>query len=336
MSSKINFEKNTENMKLYPLKFNPVYSYRIWGGDKLKTVLNKNYQEDSIGESWEISDVRENETEVAEGTLKGQTLKQLIKTFKGDFVGNKVYDIFGSDFPLLIKFIDAKTPLSIQVHPSNEIAKERHNSFGKNEMWYVMQAEANAELIVGFNQKVEKESYVNHLNNGTLNEILNNEKVKKGDTYYIPTGRLHAIGAGVLLAEIQQTSNITYRIYDYDRVDAMTGEKRELHTDLALDAIDFNFYDNYKTTYNNKTNSSNELVHSPYFKTNVITIKGLLEKDYTNLDSFVIYMCVEGEAKIESGSKTYSLNTGETILIPASIRDLKIDAGFAVLLEVYL
>jgi len=323
-------------MELYPLKFNPVYSYRIWGGDKLKTVLNKKYDEDSIGESWEISDVAENETEVTEGSLKGKTLKQLIKRFKGEFVGENVYKNFGDDFPLLIKFIDAKTPLSIQVHPSNELAKERHNSFGKNEMWYVMQAEENAELIVGFNQKVEKESYVNHLNNATLNEILNNEKVKKGDTYYIPTGRVHAIGAGVLLAEIQQTSNITYRIYDYDRVDAITGEKRELHTDLAIDAIDFNFYDNYKTSYNNKINSFNRLVHSPYFKTNVLTIKGILEKNYANLDSFVIYMCVEGDANIGSNNKIYNLKMGETLLIPACVKHVKIEAARAVLLEVYL
>ena len=323
-------------MELYPLKFNPVYSYRIWGGDKLKTVLNKNYQEDSIGESWEISDVAENETEVAEGFLKGLTLKQLIKKYKGDFVGNKVYAIFGNDFPLLIKFIDAKTPLSIQVHPSNELAKERHNSFGKNEMWYVMQAEDNAELIVGFNQDVEKEAYVNHLNNTTLNDILNIEKVKKGDTFYIPTGRVHAIGAGVLLAEIQQTSNITYRIYDYDRVDAKTGEKRELHTDLAIDAIDFNFHDNYKTDYANKINSSSELVHSPYFKTNIITVKGVLEKDYAALDSFVIYMCVEGAARIESNNITYNLKTGETIVLPACINQVRIEADSVVLLEVYV
>lgn len=229
-------------MKLYPLRFNPVYSYRIWGGDKLKTVLNKNYQEESIGESWEVSDIKDNETKVAEGSLEGQTLKQLIKKFKGDFVGNSVYKSFGNNFPLLIKFIDAKTPLSIQVHPSNKLAKQRHNSFGKNEMWYVLQAQENAELIVGFSKKIEKESYQAHLKDSTLTEILNIEKVDKGDTFYIPTGRVHAIGAGVLLAEIQQTSNITYRIYDYDRVDAKTGEKRELHTELAMDAIDYNAY----------------------------------------------------------------------------------------------
>jgi len=323
-------------MELYPLKFQPVYSYRIWGGDKLKTVLNKNYEEKSIGESWEISDVKDNETIVAEGELIGQTLKQLIKEFKGDFVGNRVYNIFGNDFPLLIKFIDAETPLSIQVHPSDDLAKERHNSFGKNEMWYVMQAEKDAELIVGFNQKVTKEIYLEHLNDATLSEILNIEKVKSGDTFYIPTGRVHAIGAGVLLAEIQQTSNITYRIYDYDRVDDKTGEKRELHTDLALEAIDFEFYDNYKTTYQNIANISNELVHSAYFKTNIISVSGELDKDYSNLDSFIIYMCVKGTFDIVCNTKHYSLNIGETILIPATIKSVKIEAESAILLEIYM
>lgn len=323
-------------MELYPLKFQPVYSYRIWGGEKLKTVLNKNYEEKSIGESWEISDVKDNETGVAEGDLKGQTLKQLIKAFKGDFVGNRVYALFREDFPLLIKFIDAKTPLSIQVHPGNELAKKRHNSFGKNEMWYVMQAEKDAELIVGFNRKVTKEIYSEYLNNATLNEILNIEKVKKGDTFYIPTGRVHAIGAGVLLAEIQQTSNITYRIYDYDRVDAKTGEQRELHTDLALDAIDFEFYDDYKTVYDKKVNTSNELVHSPYFKTNIIEVSGELEKNYTNLDSFVIYMGVSGSAEVTVDNKVYSLKTGETLLFPAKINQVKVNAASAVILEIYL
>lgn len=323
-------------MELYPLKFQPVYSYRIWGGDKLKTVLNKNYEEKNIGESWEISDVKDYETGVSKGDLKGLTLKQLIKKYKGDFVGNRVYDIFGDSFPLLIKFIDAKTPLSIQVHPGNDLAKERHNSFGKNEMWYVMEAEKGAKLIVGFNQKASKEIYSEHLNNSTLSEILSIETVKKGDTFYIPTGRVHAIGAGVLLAEIQQTSNITYRIYDYDRVDAKTGEKRELHTDLALDAIDFEFYGDYKTTYENEVNVSNKLVHSPYFKTNFLKVSGEIKKDYTNLDSFVIYMCVEGSVNVAYNNQDYNLKTGETILIPACINHIKINGEQAVLLEVYL
>ena len=322
-------------MKLYPLKFNPVYSYRIWGGEKLKTVLNKDYKQESIGESWEISDVDENETQVSEGLLKGYTLKELIQEFKGDFVGNNVYEKFGNDFPLLIKFIDAKTPLSIQVHPSNSLAKERHNSFGKNEMWYVMEAEENAELIVGFNKTVSKKTYVNHLEKARLNELLNIEKVQKGDTFYIPTGRVHAIGAGVLLAEIQQTSNITYRIYDYDRVDSKTGEKRELHTEMALDAIDFEFHNNYKTNYETQINNSNKLVHSPYFKTNIINVSGTIEKDYSELDSFVIYMCVEGRLEIEFNIISYNLKKGETILFPAVVDTLQIKSSDAKLLEIF-
>mgnify|MGYP000200035688 CR=1 FL=1 len=323
-------------MDLYPLKFNPVFCYRIWAGEKLKTELNKNYSEKNIGESWEISDVDDFKTEVSEGSLKGKNLKQLIETYTTDLLGEKVYEEFGNDFPLLIKFIDAKTPLSIQVHPSNELAKQRHNTFGKNEMWYTMQADDDSELIVGFNKKIKKTDYINHVNNGTVLEVLNNEKVEKGDTFYIPTGRVHAIGAGVLLAEIQQTSNITYRIYDYNRVDSKTSSKRELHTDLAVDAIDYNFSDNYKTNYSLKTNKSSKLVHSPYFKTNIIEIKGESNKDYKNLDSFVIYMCVEGNTIIEHDAKKYTLNLGESLLLPAIIKKVKIKADSAKLLEVYI
>jgi mannose-6-phosphate isomerase len=323
-------------MKLYPIKFTPLFYYRIWGGDKLKTILNKKYREDSIGESWEISDVDGYETRVANGDLKGYTLKELIKQFKGDFVGDQVYKRFKDNFPLLIKFIDAKTPLSIQVHPNNLLAMKRHNSFGKNEMWYIMDAEKEAELIVGFNKDVEKEKYIEHLNSSTLNEILNIEKIKKGDTFYIPTGRVHAIGAGVLLAEIQQTSDITYRIYDYDRIDIKTEQKRELHTDLALDAIDFKYYDNYKTKYENKENTSNKLVYSQYFRTNIINISSAIKKDYSNIDSFVIYMCVSGSLSIEHKSNIYNLKTGETVLLPAVIKQVKIKSKDAKVLEIVI
>lgn len=325
-------------MKLYPLTFNPVFSYRIWGGNKLKSVLNKSYSQDSIGESWEISDVEDNQTIVNNGNLKGNTLKDLIKKFKGDFLGHKVYQTFGNNFPLLIKFIDAKTPLSIQVHPSNQLAKKRHNSFGKNEMWYVMQAENEAELIVGFNQKISKEDYVNHLKNNTLKDILNIETVTSGDTFYIPTGRVHAIGAGVLLAEIQQTSNITYRIYDYDRVDKKTGQKRELHTNLALDAIDYNFYKKYKTDYNQVLNTPSQLVNSEYFKTNIIELNTKLTRDVTAIDSFIIYICVLGEVIINTpdDATNYSLKMGQTIIIPACINLITIHANYAKLIEVYL
>ncbi|PKG51096.1 MULTISPECIES: type I phosphomannose isomerase catalytic subunit [Olleya] len=325
-------------MKLYPLTFTPVFSYRIWGGDKLKTVLNKSYSQESIGESWEISDIKDSETVVNNGYLKGQKLKEIINTFKGDFVGQKVYDAFGNDFPLLIKFIDAKTPLSIQVHPNNQLAKQRHNAFGKNEMWYVMQAEKNAELILGFNKKINKEEYLNTLENNKLKDILNVEKVTSGDTFYIPTGRVHAIGAGVLLAEIQQTSNITYRIYDYDRVDKKTGQKRELHTNLALDAIDYNCYDKYKTDYKQVRNTPCKLVNSEYFKTNIIELDTELTRDLTTKDSFTIYMCVDGEVTITipKDAVEYTLKMGQTIIIPACISTVVLQANYTKLIEVYL
>ena len=322
-------------MKLHPLKFTPLYKYRIWGGEKLKTKLNKTYTEENIGESWDISDVSGDETVVAEGPLKGKTLRNLIRDFKGDFVGNTVYEKFGEEFPLLIKFIDAKTPLSIQVHPSNEIAKERHNSFGKNEMWYVMQADRGAELIVGFDEEINTDDYKTHIENNTILNVMHHENVQKGDTFYIPTGRVHAIGAGVLLAEIQQTSDVTYRIYDYDRVDSKTGAKRELHNYLAINVIDYEVHDNYKTNYSLEKNISNKLVHSPYFRTNILDINTTVIKEYSNIDSFVIYMCVEGSVDIISEGTTYTVNNGETLLVPAALNTIALKAGNAKVLEVY-
>jgi len=324
---------NYHTVELYPLKFQPVFKQKIWGGNKLRTELNKDFTEDNVGESWEISDVEDGQTVVVEGELKGKNLRALISEFKGDFLGRKVLEKFGNEFPLLIKFIDAKTPLSIQVHPSDEVARTRHNSFGKNEMWYIMQADKDAELIVGFYKAVNKDEYKQHLEKSTILDILNTEKVAAGDAFYIPTGRVHAIGAGVLLAEIQQTSDITYRIFDYDRVDSKTGEKRELHNDLALDVIDFQLQENYKTTYNLVENTSAKLVRSPYFKTNIIALNGELNKDYSSLDSFVIYMCVEGDAELIYSRKHYSLKKGETILLPASIDEISLK-GSARLLEV--
>lgn len=324
------------HMKAYPIKFTPILKERIWGGQKLASTFKKASNSSNIGESWEISDVKGDVSIVANGSLKGTSLKALIKEYKGAFVGNKVYEKFKDDFPILIKFIDAKTPLSIQVHPSNELAKQRHDSFGKNEMWYIMDAEEDAELIVGFNKEITKNEYITSLDNGHILEVLNSEKIKTGDTFYIPTGRVHAIGAGTVLAEIQQTSDITYRIYDYERVDKKTGLQRELHTDLAIDAIDYKKYNNYRTDYEIKTNSSTKLVHSPYFKTNIIELKEAILKDYTALDSFVIYMCVEGSFNIEYNDYTIPVNKGETILLPASINTCKLNAKTCRILEIYL
>ncbi|MGA1227040.1 MAG: type I phosphomannose isomerase catalytic subunit [Tamlana sp.] len=323
-------------MKLYPLKFKPIPKYRIWGGDKLNSELNKGFNAENIGESWEISDVEGDETQVADGFLIGKTLRDLIGYYKADFVGNTVYKKFGNEFPLLIKFIDAKTPLSIQVHPSDAVAKQRHNSFGKNEMWYVMQADENSELIVGFQNELNKATYQDYLNANKVLEVMHHEKVKKGDTFYIPTGRVHAIGAGVLLAEIQQTSDITYRIFDYDRIDKQTGKKRDLHNDLAIDVIDFKVLKNYKTNYLKNLNTSNKLVHSPYFISNYLKVNGTIHKDYTTIDSFVIYICVSGLIKIVENNSMYELKKGETLLIPASIENIELKSNETTeILEVY-
>ena len=317
----------------YPITFFPILKERIWGGDKLITIFNKESDKSNIGESWELSDVDGDVSVVASGPLQGKSLKELINEYKGALIGEKVYKAFGNNFPILIKYIDAKTPLSIQVHPSNELARTRHNSFGKNEMWYIMQA---AELIIGFNQNIDKATYLSKLEEGKVLEILNSEKIVQGDTFYIPTGRVHAIGAGVMLAEIQQTSDITYRIYDYNRVDITTGKERELHTELAVDAIDYKRYDSYKTSYKLKKNESSELVYSPYFKTNIIQLEGQITKNYSDLDSFVIYMCVEGHVDVICNKKPFPLKAGQTMLLPASINQIELKSENAKILEVFL
>ena len=321
-------------MELYPLKFTPILKDKIWGGSKLSTVLKKESNSQQLGESWEISDVEGDTSIISNGIYKGKSLKWLLEQSAYDVLGEKNTEVFGAKFPLLIKFIDAKEDLSIQLHPNDELASERHNSFGKTEMWYVMQADKDANLIVGFNRDMNAKTYLEHLENKTLPEILNFEPVKNGDTFFIEVGRVHAIGAGVLLAEIQQTSDITYRVYDWDRVDDQ-GQSRELHNDLAIDAIDFNMPDNFKVDYSKTKNQSNKMVSCPYFTTSFIDLQGDLNKENRN-DSFVIYICVEGEANIIYKDVYYSLKAGETILLPASLKTYQLSAKQAKLLEVYV
>jgi mannose-6-phosphate isomerase len=318
----------------YPLKFEPILKDKIWGGQKLETLLNKTSNLPNIGESWEISDVEEDVSIVTNGSLKNKSLKELLETYKADLIGEKNYDIFGNKFPLLIKFIDAKEDLSIQLHPNDELAAKRHNSFGKTEMWYVMQADDDANLIVGFNEKMTPEKYLEHLDNKSLTDILNFDKVKTGDTYFIEVGRIHAIGAGVMLAEIQQTSDITYRVYDWDRVDD-EGNERDLHNDLAIDAFDFDMPENFRVQYQKEKNRSNTMVSCPYFTTNFLHVTEPILKLNTK-DSFFIYMCVEGEALIETETISEFIKQGETILIPAAVETYKITSTNAKLLEVYV
>lgn len=323
-------------MKFYPLKFKPVFHYRIWGGDKLKTVFHKNYTEDSIGESWEISAVPGSETIVEDGVYKGKTINELIGAFKGEFLGEEVYEKYGDEFPLLIKFIDAQQPLSIQVHPNNKLARQRHDCLGKNEMWYIMPSDKEAKITVGFNKQLTPDSYQEHLKNNTLTDVLNEFPVKAGDAFYIPTGRVHAIGAGVVLAEIQQSSDVTYRIYDYDRNDIKTGVKRQLHTDLALDAIDFELHDTYQTKYTRKKNYPNKLINSPYFKTNFLKVKGSQKRNLSKINSFVIYMCVKGSASFIHKDESYSIKQGECLLLPAGIDQFDIEAMSCQLIEIFV
>lgn len=322
------------NPKLYPLKFIPIYKERIWGGNKLGSILGKEIPKGSIGESWELSDVEGDTSIVGNGHLQGSSLKELQKELKHDLIGHKNHDLFGDKFPLLIKFIDAQDDLSIQLHPNDALAKERHNSFGKTEMWYVLQADEGSELIVDFNQEMNKELYLKHLKENSLPSIMNVEKVAQGDTYFIEVGRVHAIGAGVMVAEIQQTSDITYRLYDWDRVDN-EGNSRELHTELAIDAIDFKLPDDFKVTYNKQVNKSNEMVHCNYFTTNYLPVEGTILKENIH-DSFIIYVCVEGHGQIESNGTIEMIRKGETVLMPAALKNYSLTSENAIFLEVYV
>jgi len=321
-------------LDLYPLKFTPILKDKIWGGQKLISILKKKSDLPNIGESWEISDVEGDTSVVSNGSLKGHSLKDLLQIYKSELIGIQNYRIFENKFPLLIKFIDAKEDLSIQLHPNDELAAKRHNSFGKTEMWYVMQADEDSNLIVGFNQKITAKSYLKHLKNKTLPQILNFDNVQKGDTYFIEVGRVHAIGAGVMLAEIQQTSDITYRVYDWDRVDA-DGNFRELHNDLAIDAIDFDMEDNFRVNYAKTKNQPNEMVKCPYFTTNYLDVTRNLQKE-NHYDSFIIYICVEGQAELITELTSETIIKGETILIPTCIRAYQIKSENAKLLEVYV
>ena len=309
---------------LYPLKFNPIYKDKIWGGNKIRTILGKDYGDlPNCGETWEISGVEGNISIVAEGPLAGRSLVELIDSYKESLLGNKIYQRYGREFPLLIKFIDANDDLSIQVHPDDALARTRHNSFGKTEMWYVFQADEGASLISGFNQQTSKQSFLEKFEDGRLMDILNREQVKAGDVFFIPAGRVHTIGKGLLLAEIQQTSDVTYRIYDFDRVDT-AGQQRELHVSEALDAMDYGFYDNYKAPYNEEINKPVELVTCDYFTTNKLDLDQPIERRYSHLDSFIIYICFEGAFILDYLDGKISVKKGDAILLPANLKEVKL------------
>ena len=305
---------------LYPLKFEPILKEVIWGGDEICRFKNLHLQRTGIGESWELSHVKNNISIVANGELKGKSLEELIESYQEKLLGKKIIERFGTTFPLLIKFIDAHDALSVQVHPNDLLAKKRHNSFGKTEMWYVVNATPDAYLYSGFAQSITPEEYVRSLKDDTFINYLQRHEVKVGDVFFLPAGRVHAIGAGCFIAEIQQTSDITYRIYDYNRKDA-NGNPRELHTELAKDAIDYKVYPDYKLNYIPGQQPVQSLVSCPYFTTNLIEGKKGDTLQTSHPDSFSIYIALKGALQL-TDNKCYSLaiRQGETVLIPAENR----------------
>lgn len=327
---------NKRHIMLYPMKFKPLLKERIWGGRKLESVFGKKLPKDKlIGESWELSAVDGDVSVISNGRLSGNNLQEMVEVYMGDIVGDKVYAKYGEEFPLLIKLIDAADVLSIQVHPDDELAAIRHNAYGKTEMWYVVDCDDDAELYVGFNKNVSEEEYVNHLQKGTLADILNKVNVKPGDAFFIPAGAIHAIGRGILIAEIQQTSDITYRVFDWNRVDA-DGNARELHTELALDAIDFLSHPKYNVTVEAKVNDIVEIVSCDYFTTNIVSVSGSMERNYIDIDSCVIYICLEGSLDIECNDlPAEKMKKGDTVLMPAIVEVVNLK-GECKFLEVYL
>jgi mannose-6-phosphate isomerase len=321
---------------LYPLKFEPILKDKIWGGSKLKSIFEKSALTDKLGESWELSGYEGDESVVTNGFLAGNNLQELIEIYMGELIGDQNYDTFGLSFPLLFKLIDANENLSIQVHPGDEVASERHNSFGKTEMWYVVDADKGAELIIGFSEDCSRDTYLDAMEEDKVEDLLQKVPVSKGDVFFIPAGLVHAIGKGVVVAEIQQSSDITYRIYDYKRTDDK-GNERDLHTEQALDVIDFTASKDPKTNYSAALNEVTPLVSCSYFTTNVLRFDQNITRHYAAIDSFVAYMCLEGNFVIEFENTKTIVNKGDTVLIPASIDQLSLIPDNEVcLLEVYV
>ncbi len=323
---------------MYPLKFKGIFKERIWGGELLSARLGKKLPKRTatpIGESWEISGVEGDVSVVSNGGLKGNNLNELTEIYMDELVGESVFERFGEEFPLLIKLIDAADNLSIQVHPDDALAAERHGAYGKTEMWHIIDAEEGAQIFLGFKELTSKERYMEYLRDGRLEELLVSYPVKAGETYFIPAGAIHAIGRGVLLAEIQQTSDITYRVYDFNRLDS-EGKSRELHTELAIDAIDFSPSDKYNITKSPAEGDAVELQSCKYFASELRSVRGEVELDFSTRDSFTIFVCLGGELTIKSsGNDDVKLCRGESVLLPNSLSSIQL-RGEATLLGTWI
>ena len=308
-------------------KFEPLLKQTIWGGNKIVAFKHIQSDMENVGESWEVSGVPGDESVVANGECKGRTLNEVLAEMKQKLVGEENYKRFGDRFPLLIKFIDARQDLSIQVHPDDETAHRQGKAMGKTEMWYVMDSDEDASLKVGLKKKITPEEYARMVEDDTICDALGNYKVKSGDCFFIPAGRIHAICSGSFIAEIQQTSDVTYRIYDYKRKDK-NGNYRELHTKEAAEAIDYTVLDDYRTEYTPVKNEATQLVSCPLFTTAVYDLTEPMTLDYSELDSFVILIALKGEGSIlTSSGNSYSFREGESILLPATTEMVKVEGN---------
>lgn len=312
--------------ELYPLKFEPILREKVWGGRSL--ALNYGKKADSsklIGESWEISAVSENLSVVANGFLAGNNIEEIIEVYMGDLTGESVFEKYGIVFPLLVKLIEASADLSVQVHPNDDIAREKHHAYGKTEMWYILDARHGSQLYSGFRQPVTEQQLRAALSDNRLPELLNVEYPQPGDVIFTPAGRIHALGAGITLVEIQQTSDITYRLFDWNRK-ALNGEPRELHIESGIDAADLNACGKAIIRKEPAPDTTINLVSCDYFVANIIHLTGILKKDYNLIDSFVIYICAEGRFSVHWGKGSETVTRGETLLVPASLTDITLEA----------
>lgn len=317
-------------MKVF--KFKPLLKQTIWGGDRIVPFKHLDATLGQVGESWEISGVKGDVSVLADGS--GRTLNDLVAEMKAGLVGEENYRCFGNEFPLLIKFIDARQDLSIQVHPTDEIAQRQGKSRGKTEMWYIMESAPTAKLYNGLKKKITPDEYKAMVEDGTICDALAQYEVKEGDCFFIPAGRIHAIGAGCFLAEIQQTSDVTYRIYDFKRKDK-DGNYRQLHTKEAAESIDYTVLDDYRTDYVAEKNQGTQLVSCPYFNTAVYDLTEAMTIDYSELDSFVVLIGLRGKGTLTAGGDTIDFGEGESILLPATTKEVSID-GTIKFLETYV
>lgn len=316
------------------IKFRPILKQVLWGGNKIISFKQLDVDMEQVGESWEVSGVKDNESIVANGQYEGMKLNDLVALMKGDLVGKENYERFGNEFPLLIKFIDASKQLSIQVHPNDEQAKAKGLKRGKTEMWYIMESAPDATLLSGLKRAITPEEYKAMVENDTIIDALCEYRVGEGDVFYLPAGRIHSIGAGTFLAEIQETSDVTYRIYDFKRKDK-DGNYRQLHTEAAAECIDYSVENDYRTKYEARKNEGVELAQCAHFTTSVYDLDEPMLLDYSELDSFVVLIALSGECTLSTGDAETQLRAGETVLLPATTQTLNV-SGTVKFLETFV